>query len=65
MSKRKKDENPLPKPLGLELKRQRPADAALFNMFEDHGRDAALAFEKENERLLAFIRETIARYAAV
>jgi hypothetical protein len=64
MSKRKKSENPLPNALGLELKRQRPADAARFDMFEDHGRDAALAFEKENERLLAFLRETISKYAA-
>jgi hypothetical protein len=65
MKKRDKGVNPLPKALGLEVKRQRPADAAGFNPFDDSGRNAAFAFEKENERLLAFIRETIARYASV
>jgi hypothetical protein len=64
MSK-KKQKHPLPKPLGLELKRQRPADAAPFNPFEDHGRDAGLAFERDNALLLADIRATIAKYAAV
>jgi hypothetical protein len=62
MKKRDKNVNPLPKPLGLELKRQRPADAAGFDMFDDTGRVVVQAFYEKHKTLFQDLQAVVDLY---